>query len=215
MVVRIDIVDDNCEMRNSLSVLLVAAGHATRIFASAGSFLKDIDLTTDCVIADIYMPEMGGLELQAELATRKIYLPIIMMTGFGDVPLAVRSLQAGAVDFIEKPFSSEVMLAGVKRALSIGSSAGGGSGVQEAKYILSSLTCRERDVLRLLVDGSSNKGAARELGISPRTIENHRASIMEKMNARNLSDVVRVALAAQLAIGTPLALPPSLKQYNA
>jgi two-component system response regulator FixJ len=129
--------------------------------------------------------------------TRKIHPPIIFMTGLGTVPLAVRSLQAGAVDFIEKPFTSEVMVASVRRAVSIGQSAGRDPEAQEAREIVACLTCRERDVMRLLVDGASNKMAARELGISSRTIENHRASIMEKMNARNLSDVVRVALAAR------------------
>jgi two-component system response regulator FixJ len=113
------------------------------------------------------------------------------------VPLAVRSLQAGAVDFIEKPFTSDVMVASVRRAVSIGQSAGRDTDAQEAREIVACLTCRERDVMHLLVDGASNKIAARELGISSRTIENHRASIMEKMNARNLSDVVRVALAAR------------------
>jgi len=194
---RIDVIDDNREMRDSLGALLTAAGYATGVYASARSFLEDFDITTACIIADVYMPEMGGLELQAELTNRKVYPPIIIMTGLGDVPLAVRSLQAGAVDFIEKPFTSEAMLTSVKRALSIGLSADHAPEMQEARDILAGLTCRERDVLRLLVDGSSNKVAAHELGISPRTIENHRAHIMEKMNARNLSDVVRVALAAR------------------
>jgi two-component system response regulator FixJ len=197
MAQRVDIVDDDREMRNSLGALLAAAGYTTRIYASAGSFLQDLDLITACVVADIFMPEMNGLELQAELMTRKIHPPIIFMTGRGNVPLAVRSLQAGAVDFIEKPFTSEVMLVSVRRALSIGLSACSSLEALEARDIVACLTGRERDVMRLLVDGASNKIAAHELGISPRTIENHRASIMEKMHARNLSDVVRVALAAR------------------
>jgi two-component system, LuxR family, response regulator FixJ len=194
---QIDVVDDDREMRNSLGALLTAAGYAPRIYASAKSFLEDIDLATACIIADVHMPEMGGLELQGELANRKVYSPMVIMTGFGNVPLAVRSLQAGAVDFIEKPFSSEAMLVSVRRALLIGSSAGHKSKVGEAKDVVACLTGRERDVLRLLVDGASNKIAAHELGISPRTLETHRANIMEKMNARNLSDVVRIALAAR------------------
>jgi len=197
MAVQIDIVDDDREIRDSLGMLLTAAGYTARMYASAENFLRNLDLATACVIADVYMPEMGGLELQSELAARKIHPPIIFMTGLGTIPLAVRSLQAGAVDFIEKPFLGKVMLASVRRALSLRQSTGRGSEAQEAKHIVSCLTSRERDVMHLLVDGASNKIAAHELGISPRTIENHRASIMEKMNARNLSDVVRVALAAR------------------
>jgi two-component system response regulator FixJ len=197
MMQQIDIVDDDREMRASLGALLTAAGYAARIYASAKSFLKDLDVATACVVADVYMPEMGGIELQAELMTRKIHPPIIFMTGRGNVPLAVQSLQAGAVDFIEKPFTSEVMLVSVRRALLIGLPPCSSPEALEARDIVACLTGRERDVMRLLVDGASNKIAAHELGISPRTIENHRASIMEKMHARNLSDVVRVALAAR------------------
>jgi len=197
MAVRIDIVDDDREMRKSLGVMLAAAGFETRTYASAEGLLKELDPTTACVVADVYMPEMGGIELQAELVTRKIHPPIIFMTGHGSVPLAVQSLQAGAVDFIEKPFTGEVMLASVRRALSFGQSASRDPEAQEARDIVACLTGRERDVMRLLVDGASNKMAANELGLSPRTVENHRARIMEKMHARNLSDVVRVALAAR------------------
>jgi two-component system response regulator FixJ len=194
---QVDVVDDDREMRDSMRALLAAAGYATRSYASAISFLDDIDITTACVIADVRMPKMGGLELQTELANRSVHLPMIIMTGFGNVPLAVRSLQAGAIDFIEKPFTHEAILFCVRRAIQIGASASLGLEAREARELVACLTARERDVLHLLVDGSSNKVAAYELGISPRTIENHRASIMDKMNARNLSDVVRVALAAR------------------
>jgi two-component system, LuxR family, response regulator FixJ len=204
MMTQIDIVDDDREMRDSLSVLLRAAGYTTRSYSSAGSFLKDIDLKTACVVTDIYMPEMGGFGLQGELAARGIILPIIMMTGLGEVSLVVRSFQAGAVDFIEKPFTSEIMLASVQRALSIRPSTGGGLEAQEAKHIVSSLTSREREVLRLLVEGSSHKVAALKLGISRRTIEHHRANIMQKMGTKNLCHVVRIALAAADATDGPV-----------
>jgi two-component system, LuxR family, response regulator FixJ len=196
MMTQIDIVDDDREMRDSLSVLLCAAGYTTRSYSSAGSFLKNIDLKTACVITDIYMPEMGGLEMQAELAARGVVLPIIMMTGLGEAALVVRSFQAGAVDFMEKPFTSEMMLASVQRALSIKPFTAGGLDAQEAKHIVSLLTSREREVLYLLVQGSSHKVAALKLGISRRTIEHHRANIMQKMGTKNLCDVVRIALAA-------------------
>ena len=196
MITQIDIVDDDREMRDSLSRLLAAAGYTTRSYSSAESFLKNIDLRTACIITDVYMPEMGGFGLQSELAARAIFLPIIMMTGLGKVSLVVRSFEAGAVDFIEKPFTSELMLASVQRALSIKPSTGRGSETREARHAISSLTHRERDVLRLLAEGLSNKVAAHELGISWRTIEHHRANIMQKMGTRNLCDVVRVALMA-------------------
>ena len=203
---RIDVIDDDRAIRDSMGALLAAAGYAVRLYASAASFLDDCDAASACVIADVYMPEMGGLELLAELANRKSHPPLIVMTGRANVPLAVRSLQAGAVDFVEKPFSSEAILTSVSRALSIGPAALCDREVQEARELIATLTEREHDVLRLLVDGYSNKVAAHELGISPRTIENHRAHIMDKMKARNLSDLVRIALTAKWAGDTGLAL---------
>jgi two-component system response regulator FixJ len=202
MAARIDIVDDDREMRDSLAALLTAAGYAARTYASAESLLKDLGPMTACIVADMHMPEMNGIALLSELTTCKSPPPIIFITGFGNVPLAVRSLQAGAVDFLEKPFTGEAMLASIRRALALEQSGLRHLQVEEAQNALAYLTCRERIVLSLLVDGCSNKVAAHELGLSPRTIESHRASIMKKMNARNLSDVVRVALAARWAIGT-------------
>jgi two-component system, LuxR family, response regulator FixJ len=193
---QIDIVDDDREMRDSLSVLLCAAGYTTRSYSSAGSFLEVIDLKTACVVTDIYMPAMGGLGLQDELAAREIFLPMIMMTGLGDVSLVVRSFHAGAVDFVEKPFTSEIMLASVRRALSIRPLTGNSPEAQDAKHLVSSLTSREQGILRLLVEGCSHKVVAFKLGISPRTVEHHRANIMQKMGTRNLCNVVRIALLA-------------------
>jgi two-component system response regulator FixJ len=141
---------------------------------------------------------MSGLELQEEVARRHLDLPVIIMTGHGDVPLAVRAMKAGAVDFLEKPFDDEKMLASVRRALDIGSKARSRNAeAKAAKTLLESLTPRERGVLDKLVQGRSNKVVAYELGISPRTVEIHRAHIMGKMDASSLSDLVRVVLAAE------------------
>ncbi len=140
---------------------------------------------------------MSGLELQEEVTRRNIDLPVIIITGHGDVPLAVQAMKAGAIDFLEKPFDDELMLASVKRAMEIGSRARGRTAeTQAAKELLSALTPRERGVLDKLVQGRSNKIVAYELGISPRTVEIHRAHIMSKMDASSLSDLVRLVLAA-------------------
>ncbi len=193
------VVDDDRDVRESTRALLESVGFAVRIYASATAFLADRPPPGGCLIADIRMPEMDGLELQEELIRRGIDLPVIIMTGHGDVPLAVRAMKAGALDFIEKPFNDEFMLASVRRALEIGLRVRNKHAeAKAAQDLLDLLTPRERNVLEQLVAGRSNKVAAYELGISPRTIEIHRARIMDKMNARSLSDLVRIALAAVL-----------------
>jgi two-component system response regulator FixJ len=191
------VVDDDHDVRESTRVLLESAGFKVRVYASATAFLADRPPPVGCLIADIRMPEMDGLELQEELIRRGVDLPVIIMTGHGDVPLAVRAMKAGALDFIEKPFNDEFMLASVRRALEIGLRTRNKlAEAKAAQDLLNLLTPRERNVLEQLVAGRSNKVAAYELGISPRTIEIHRARIMDKMNARSLSDLVRIALAA-------------------
>jgi two-component system response regulator FixJ len=193
----IAIVDDDEDVRNSLCSLLRSAGYATRAYASARYFLSDFDPAIDCAILDICMPGMDGLALQQALARRNIDLPIVVVTGNGDVPLAVRAIQAGAIDFIEKPFTAKAIFDSIGRALKSGKLASARlSEAREARDSVALLTSREQVVLRLLVDGHSNKTAAHNLGISPRTLESHRANIMDKMHARNFSDVMRVALAA-------------------
>jgi two-component system response regulator FixJ len=146
------------------------------------------------------MPDMDGLTLQEELVNRKVGLPVIIVTGHGDVPLAVRAMRAGAVDFIEKPFDDELLLQSIKQALLFRKeSRGQASLAQTAAARIALLTERERQVLECLVAGKANKVIAYELDISPRTVEIHRAHVMEKMQARSLSDVVRLALAAGLS----------------
>ena len=195
--IQLAFIDDDATARDSMSSLLEAAGYRLRTYASARLFLDDINPETACVIADIYMPEMGGLELQKALVLRNVKLPIIFVTGDGDVPLAVRALRAGATDFIEKPFTSKTMLDSISRARSISrQSSSDFAKVSGAKMMLARLTPREQNVMKLLVSGRSTKIAAHELGISPRTVETHRARIMDKMSARNIADVVRVAMMA-------------------
>lgn len=191
------IVDDDEAVRDSMRALMESAGYAVRDYSTAKDFLNEPVPPDSCLITDIRMPEMDGLQLQQEINKRGLDLPLVVMTGHGDVPLAVRAMKAGALDFVEKPFDDELMLASVRRALQIGDH--DRSRTAEAKAaqdLIALLTPRERNVLEKLVAGRSNKIAAYELGISPRTIEIHRANIMDKMQARSLSEVVRIAIAA-------------------
>jgi len=192
------VVDDDADIRDSMRLLLEVAGFKVRCFASARHFLADDHPKHGCLIADVRMPDMSGLDLQVEVTRRHIGLPVIIITGHGDVPLAVQAMKAGAIDFLEKPFDDDLMLASVRRAMEVGSQARSRSAEsQAAKELLSSLTPRERSVLDKLVQGRSNKIVAHELGISPRTVEIHRAHIMTKMEASSLSDLVRLVLAAE------------------
>src|SRR5262252_2167344 len=192
------IVDDDADVRDSLRALLESAGYGVKEFDSAKGVLAEPEISSkSCLIADIRMPDMDGLTLQEELVKRKTGLPVIIVTGHGDVPLAVRAMKAGALDFIEKPFDDELLLASVKRALEYGSRSRDQASLAEtAASRIAQLTTRERQVLELLVAGRANKVIAYELDISPRTVEIHRAHLMEKMQARSLSDLVRLALAA-------------------
>ncbi|HWY65629.1 MAG TPA: response regulator FixJ [Rhizomicrobium sp.] len=192
------VVDDDADIRDSMRLLLEVAGFKVRCFTSARHFLADDHPKHGCLIADVRMPDMSGLDLQVEVTRRHIGLPVIIITGHGDVPLAVQAMKAGAIDFLEKPFDDDLMLTSVRRAMEVGSQARSRSAEsQAAKELLSSLTPRERSVLDKLVQGRSNKIVAHELGISPRTVEIHRAHIMTKMEASSLSDLVRLVLAAE------------------
>ena len=192
------IVDDDAAVRDSLRALLESSGLAVREFDSAKALLAAPHLTRGaCVIADIRMPDMDGLALQEELIRRGIGLPVIIVTGHGDVPLAVRAMKAGAVDFIEKPFDAQQMIDSVGRAISLANeNRDQASLASAAESRIALLTGREHQVLEHLVAGRANKVIAHELDISPRTVEIHRAHLMEKMQARSLSDLIRLALAA-------------------
>jgi two-component system response regulator FixJ len=195
------VVDDDADARDSLCALLESAGVASEAHESARAFLSAYEPgRPGCLIADIRMPDMDGLELQEELNRRSAGLPVIVVTGHADVPLAVRAMKAGAVDLIEKPYDDELLLATVRRALVQAHGAREQhAAVEAAKARIASLSVRERQVLELLVAGQPNKIIAFELDISPRTVEIHRAHVMEKMEARSLSDLVRAAIAAGIS----------------
>ncbi len=189
------VVDDDEGVRDSLAALLEADGFRVAAYASAEAFLKREAIDGHaCLLADVRMPGMDGLELLGRLADQRSVMPVIMITGHGDVPMAVRAMKLGAVDFIEKPFDPEVILASVREALRAASTTPSTGGNEEVRRHLQQLTPRERDVLEHLVVGRSNKEVALELGISPRTVEIHRARLMEKMRAENLAQLVRMAI---------------------
>lgn len=192
------IVDDDPAMRDSLAALLRSSGFHAEVFESAAAFLAHGGSGLNgCVIADIRMPDMDGLELQQELLRRGARLAVIIMTGHGDVPLAVRAMKAGAVDFLEKPFEEEALLDSVRRAVAQASTAQSqAQAAEHAQTCLAQLTERERQVLDLIVAGRANKVIAYELKISPRTVELHRARVMDKMHVRSVAELVRLALSA-------------------
>ena len=194
------VVDDDDAVRDSLSLLLETAGHRVEAFDSGPKLLAA--LTPErrgCVVADVRMPGMDGLELQQELLARHIRMPIIIMTGHGDVPIAVRAMKAGAVDFVEKPFAEESILETVRIALAQSERTTRSPAEHAFQERLAELTQREHEVLRAMVAGHPNKVIAHLLQISPRTVEIHRARVMEKTGARSLSHLVRLALQAGVA----------------
>jgi len=190
------IVDDDEAVRDSLELLLESAGHAVKAFEAAAEALESCRARLpSCIVTDVRMPEMDGLEFQERLASAGIDVPVIVMTGHADVPLAVRAMKAGAVDFIEKPFSDDAMLVSIEMATKRKSCAIDPTLIDR----LGSLTPREREVLELLVIGHPNKVIAHRLDISPRTVEIHRAHVMEKMKAKSLPELVRTAMQAGVA----------------
>lgn len=201
----IHIIDDDEAVRHSLVFLLEASGIPVCADASGEAFLLAAPgLRAGCVVTDVRMPGIDGLALQQRLADIGVRLPVIVMTGHGDIPIAVQALKAGAVDFIEKPFDDDVLLTAVRNALA--ASLRDQEREIEAERVaarLARLTPREREVFQRLVAGQQNKAIAHDLGASPRTVEVHRAHIMEKMAARNLSELVRMALVAGVAEGLP------------
>lgn len=192
------IVDDDEAIRKSLALLMRSQGYESATYATASEFLEGYDGSRDgCLVLDVRMPGMTGLELQDVLAEREIELPVIIMTGHGDVTMAVRAMKAGARDFIEKPFQNQVLLDRIEEALAETREEQGRR--QQAARIherMELLTPREHQTLELLVAGKLNKQVAAELDISVRTVEAHRAKIMEKLDARSLSDLVRMSLLA-------------------
>ena len=194
----VHLIDDDEAVRHALAFLLMTSGFAVRAYESAEAFLKASGgAAAGCVVSDVRMPGMDGLALQRHLAGAGIGLPVIIMTGHADVPLAVEAMKAGAVDFIEKPFDDEILLAAVRLALDNENQARSRSKeMADISARLESLSTRERQVLDGLVAGHANKTIAYDLQLSPRTVEVHRANVMVKMGAGSLSDLVRMTLMA-------------------
>lgn len=198
MVETVHVIDDDQGVRDSLAALLELKGYSVSAHESCEVFLSECDCGQAlCIIADLRLPGMGGLELQAELLRRAVDVPFIVITGHGDVPSAVTALKTGAADFLEKPIDGGALLATLESAVARRRAHLAASHAAEAaRERIDALTGRERDVLRHLVLGNPNKIIAYELGISPRTVENHRARLMVKMQAESLAELVRLALAA-------------------
>jgi two-component system response regulator FixJ len=196
----IHIVDDEDAIRRSAGFMLKTSGYAVEAWASGTAFLKEVrHAEHGCVLLDVRMPEIDGLSVQKALAERGVTMPIVIMTGHGDVSIAVRAMKAGAVEFIEKPFEKATLLAAIEDAFDrIAAADGASTRATEAQVILGALTPREKDVLAGLARGFPNKTIAYDLDISPRTVEVHRANVMTKLGVRSLSDALRIAFAAGL-----------------
>lgn len=194
------IVDDDEAIRRSAGFMLKTSGFRVTSYASGSSFLKEARaLEPGCVLLDVRMPGPDGLEVQRTLRDTGVLLPVVVMTGHGDVSLAVQAMKAGAVDFIEKPFEKPVLLSALEIARArLAKEAVLSDREKDAEARLNVLTPRERDVLHGLANGLPNKTIGYDLGISPRTVEIHRANLMEKLAARSLSDALRLAFAAGL-----------------
>lgn len=197
----VHVVDDDPAVRASVSFLLETVGFAVFSYESAAAFLAQLaTIQPGCLLTDIRMPDMDGLQLQQTLIARGVAIPVIMMTGHGDVAVAVQALKAGAVDFLEKPFSDDDLIAAVRNAATQSETlAAAGAEARAIVARFGALTPREQEVFGGLAAGKSNKVIAYDLGISARTVEVHRARVMEKMAARSLSELVRQSFAiAQL-----------------
>ncbi len=190
----VHLIDDDAPVRQALAFLLTSSGFAVRAYPSASAFLETVErLQPGCIVTDVRMPGISGIELQQQLKARDIELPVIVMTGHGDIALAVEAMKAGAVDFIEKPFQDDVMIAAIRIAFDRHAQAT--QRHQETAAIafrLQNLSPREAEILEALVTGLPNKTIAYELNISARTVEVHRANIMTKMHAGSLAELVRM-----------------------
>jgi two-component system response regulator FixJ len=194
------LVDDDQAIRRSAGFMLRTSGYTVVPFESGVAFLKEVkQLEPGCILLDVRMPGMDGIEVQRELRARGMALPVIVMTGHGDIGVAVQAMKAGAVDFIEKPFEKASLIAAIDEGLQrIGEVHRSKARSERARIRLEALTPREKDVLEGLARGYPNKTIAYDLGISPRTVEIHRANLMHKLEVPSLSDALRVAFAAGL-----------------
>lgn len=191
----VHIVDDDVAVRRSLAFLLATDGLAVRVHESASAFLAAVAEPTGCIVTDVRMPELDGIEFLRRLRQRGPMPPVIVMTGHADVPLAVEAMRSGAIDFIEKPFDDDVLLASIRSALAqVERGASHAAETAAVRTRMAGLTERERQVLDGLVAGKANKVIGLDLGISPRTVEIYRANVMSKMQAGSLSELVRMVL---------------------
>jgi RNA polymerase sigma factor (sigma-70 family) len=192
------VVDDDSTLRESIRFLVESIGLGVRTYGSAVDFLREFDPeAVGCLVTDVRMPGLSGLDLQRELLERGSKLPVIIMTAFAEVPTAVRALKEGAVDFIEKPFSDQLLLDRIQLAIERDREARSKS--TEAEKLaarMAELTPRQREVMRLIVEGKPSKVIASELGLSPKTVEAHRSRVMSKMQAKSLAELVRLAVLA-------------------
>lgn len=194
----VHIIDDDEAVRRSTGFMLKASGFCVKTYDSGDAFLKDArNAEPGCILLDVRMPGMDGLEVQDKLRAHGITMPVIILTGHGDIAIAVKAMKAGAIDFIEKPFEKSVLVEAINEGMKrLGDAAFNIASAQEASIRLAVLSPRERDVLEGLVHGHPNKTIAYDLGISPRTVEVHRANVMAKLEVRSLSDALRLAFAA-------------------
>ncbi len=190
------VVDDDQAMRSSLQWLIESIGMKVESYSAADEFLRQYyPGRAGCLLLDVRMPGMSGLELQQYLRSNDIHIPVIIITGHGDVPMAVRAMKSGAVDFIEKPFNDEMLLDAIRNALALDERQRSRQAERaEIAARLAHLTPREHEVMEMVTDGQSNKEIANSLGVSAKTVEAHRARVMEKMQAGSLAELVRMAI---------------------
>lgn len=194
----VHLIDDDEGVREALTVLLTEAGYAVRSYKSGLDFLATFDPKAQgCIVSDIRMPGLDGLELQQRLRTLSITLPLIFITGHGDIQMAVQAIRGGASDFIEKPFDENILMGALEREFSRKVSPVKPEEGDETRRKLAALTPRECEVLDCMIDGKPNKVTAHALGLSIRTVETHRAHVMQKMGVASLSELVRQVIAAR------------------
>ncbi|MEN8180037.1 MAG: response regulator transcription factor [Pseudomonadota bacterium] len=197
------VVDDDQAIRSSLKWLIESVAMQVKTFESADAFIENYyPGRSGCLLLDVRMPGMSGLELQEYLAEQRITIPVIIITGHGDVPMAIRAMKAGAVDFIEKPFNDELLLESIRHALLLDEQQRDKQSQKaEIATRLARLTPREHEVMAMVTGGKANKEIASALGVSAKTVEAHRARVMEKMQATSLADLVRMAMLANITLG--------------